>query len=115
MRRLRWTLRLLAAALFALAANTARADRLPSSKTVLPKQFGVRGDITVPYTTNGYSTLGVWQGVAPRIYSSPDVEDREYPDTRRVYNLPFWGGVQSFGDRSNGAVPRLPGPPFPSK
>lgn len=101
-------------ALLALA-GTAAADRVPSRKSEGLRDPGTRGDITVPYTTNGYSTLGVWQGVAPRIYSSPDVEDREYPDTRRVYNLPFWGGVQSFGDRSNGAVPRLPGPPFPSK
>jgi hypothetical protein len=115
MRRLRWSLVLLAAALVALAANPANADRVPSSKTVLPKQPGVRGDITVPYTTNGFSTLGVYQGVGPLIYASPNVEDRKNPDVKPVFNLPFWGGVQSFGDRSEGATPRPPGPPFPSK
>ncbi len=115
MRHLRWSLGLLAVAVAALVVNSANADRVPSSKTVAPKSTGTRTDITVPYLTNTNGNLGVAQGVAPRIYSSPDVEDQKYPDTRRVYNLPFWGGVQSFGGKSEGAVPRLPGPPFPGK
>ncbi len=115
MRRLRWSLGLLAAALVALAANTANADRVPSTKTVLPKQPGARGDITVPYTTNGTTTLGVYQGVSPKIYVAPIVEDPRDPQSKPVFNLPFWGAVQSFGDRNNGATPRPPGPPFPSR
>src|SRR4051794_12425915 len=95
--------------------GVAHADRIPSRKTVMPKSTGTRVDITVPYLTNGFSNLGVYQGVAPAIYSSPNVEDRRDPAIKRVYNLPFWGGVQSFGDRSEGATPRPPGPPFPSK
>ena len=44
--------------------------------------------------------------VAPRIYSSPIVDDPANPQARPVYNLIFYGGRQAFGDRSNGAVPR---------
>jgi hypothetical protein len=115
MRSLRWSLGLLAAALVALTASPAHADRVPSSKTVLPKSTGTRPDITVPYGTNGTSTLGVYQGVAPKIYNSPNVEDKKDPDVKPVFNLPFWGSIQSFGDRNNGATPRPPGGPFPSK
>jgi hypothetical protein len=112
MPKIRWVLGLAGVALFAL---TAYADRIPSSKTVQPKQMGTRGDLTVPYTTNGTTTLGVYQGVSPRVYSAPNVEDQKNPDVKEVYNLPFWGAVQSFGDKANGATPRPPGPPFPSK
>jgi hypothetical protein len=44
--------------------------------------------------------------VAPRIYSSPIVDDPRNPQARPVYNLIFYGGQQAFGDRSNGAAPR---------
>jgi hypothetical protein len=115
MRRLRWSLGLIALAVAALIVNTANADRVPSSKAVGQKSSGSRTDITVPYTTNGITTLGVYQGVAPRIYYSPNVEDTKDPDVKPVYNLQFWGAVQSFGSKANGATPRPPGPPFPSK
>jgi hypothetical protein len=115
MRQLRWSWGLLAVAAAALAVNAAHADRVPTTRTVAPKSSGSRTDITVPYTTNGNSNFGVAQGVSPRIYKSPNVEDSQYPDTKRVYNLPFWGGSLSFGDRSEGATPRPPGPPFPGK
>ncbi len=108
----RWAPGLSALALV-LTASTARADRLPSSRVPSPPPAtGTRPDIFVPYTTNGYSTLGVAQGVAPKIYASPIVDDPKNPGAKPVYNLPFWGGVQSFGDRSNGAAPRPPGPPL---
>jgi hypothetical protein len=94
-----------------LTASAARADRIPSSRVPSPPPAtGTRPDIFVPYTTNGYSTLGTWQLVAPRIYSSPDVFDQVNPQARPVFNLPFYGGVMSFGDLSNGAVNRYPGP-----
>jgi hypothetical protein len=108
----RWALGLSALALVVTAA-AARADRLPSTRVPSPPPAtGTRPDIFVPYTTNGYSTLGVWQFVGPRIYSSPIVDDPKNPGAKPVYNLPFWGGVMDFGDRSNGATPRLPGPPL---
>jgi hypothetical protein len=66
----------------------------------------VRGDITVPYLTNGFTTLGVYQGVAPRIYASPTVYDPKNPQIRPVFNLPFYGATHSFGDLSDGAVSR---------
>lgn len=56
-----------------LTASPAAADRVLSQKAVSMRSPGVRGDITVPYLTNGYSTLGVWQRVSPYIYSAPEV------------------------------------------
>jgi hypothetical protein len=102
---------LLVLGLFVLPANPARADRVPSSKVVVPPSTGTRVDITVPYLTDGYSNLIVNQHVQPRVYSSPVVNDPSNPQARPVYNLPFYGGSQSFGDASNGAVSR-PKPPF---
>ena len=87
-----------------LTTSAVRADRVPSHKTVIPRDPGVRGDITVPYTTNGYTTLGVYQGVAPRIYATPIVEDLKQPQTRPVFNLIFYGATQSFGDGNEGCT-----------
>jgi hypothetical protein len=56
-----------------LTATAASADRVVSMKAPSTRHPGVRGDITVPYTTNGFSTLGVWQRVSPYIYSAPEV------------------------------------------
>jgi hypothetical protein len=91
-----------------LMPGAARADRIPSSKVQITPQPGVRPQIIVPYLTNNgyYSNLGVWQGVAPRIYDSPIQNDPRFPDSLPTYNLPFWGGFQAFGDLSNGATPR---------
>jgi hypothetical protein len=101
---------LLVLGLLPLTANPVRADRVPSSKVVVPPSTGTRVDITVPYTTDGYSTLIVNQRVQPRIYSSPVVDDPSNPQARPVYNLPFYGGSQSYGDKSNGAVSRPKSP-----
>src|SRR6516162_2288416 len=91
-------------------ASAARADRVPSSRVPSPPPAtGTRPDIMVPYTTNGYSTLGAWHMVGPKIYSSPVVDDVRSPGSKPVFNLPFWGGVMDFGDRSNGAMQRPPG------
>ena len=92
--------------LMLLTAAAAQADRVPSHKTVIPRDPGVRGDITVPYLTNSNSALGVYQGVAPRIYATPIVNDPAAPQARPVYNLIFYGGTQSFGDGNEGAVSR---------
>jgi len=94
------------AAVLALAAPPARAERVPSSKVQTEPQHGARPDIRVPYTTNGNQNLGVANGVSPRIYSSPVVDDPVNPNVRPVFNLPFYGGVMSFGGASNGAMPR---------
>src|SRR5581483_3790941 len=84
------------------AIQAAWADRVPSRKVQMQPSTGARTPIAVPYTTNGTSNLGVYQGVSPRIYSSPIVDDKRDPQAKPVYNLPFYGAVQSFGDRSNG-------------
>jgi hypothetical protein len=105
----------LALAVVLLGGVSARADRVPSGKTVLTPSPGARGDITVPYLTNGRSTLGAYS-VAPRIYGSPNVQDTRNPAVKPVFNLIFYGSAQSFGDRSDGATQRPPNmlrPPRP--
>jgi hypothetical protein len=106
MRRWRWAAGLLVLGLLLVPAAAARADRVPSQKTEVPRDPGVRGDITVPYLTDGRSNLMVSGYVAPRVYASPCVNDPKNPGVRPVYNLPFYGGVQAFGSRSEGATPR---------
>jgi hypothetical protein len=97
---------LLVVGLSLLIVQAARADRVPSQKTEAPRTPGTRPDISVPYLTDGNSNLIVNGFVAPKVYSSPIVNDPRNPGARPVYNLPFWGGVQAFGSQSNGAVSR---------
>jgi hypothetical protein len=102
-----------------LLASAARADRVPSSKAYYPTFPGVQPQITVPYVTNGFSTLGVYQGVAPRIFNSPNVADANVTGSAKpVFNLIFYGSGQGYGDASNGAAQRPPNelrPPVPGK
>jgi peptidoglycan hydrolase-like protein with peptidoglycan-binding domain len=91
-----------------LTANGVRADRVPSSRAISEPNPGVRGYAFVPYTTNGFSTLGVYGGVAPRVYASPDVGNPGNVQIKPVYNLPYYGAVRSFGTVSDGATSRPP-------
>jgi hypothetical protein len=100
-----WLAAALALAVSAALADAARAERVPMTRSEGVKSTGSRVDMTVPYLTNGGSAFGAYS-VAPRIYSSPIVDDPANPQARPVYNLPFYGGRQAFGDRSNGAAPR---------
>ena|SRR6516162_78753 len=88
-----------------LGGGVARADRTPMTRTSGQHNSGARVDITVPYTTNGGSAFGGYS-VAPRIYASPSVSGPANAQAKPVYNLPFWGGVQGYGAKSNGATPR---------
>jgi hypothetical protein len=88
-----------------LGTAAARAERVPMTRTSGQRDSGARPDKTVPYLTNGDSGFGAYK-VAPRVYASPTVDDPANPQARPVYNLPFYGSVQGFGDKSNGAVPR---------
>ena len=111
-----WRMGLLVPCLALLLTTVARADRVPSSKASYPTYLGTRPQIAVPYTTNGGSTLGVYQGVGPKIFASPSVDDPKNPGGKPVFNLIFYGSAQSFGDRSNGATQRPPNmlrPPRP--
>ena len=112
MHRWRWVAGPLVLGLMLLTAAAVRADRVPSYKTVVPRDPGVRGDITVPYLTNTGSALGVYQGVAPRIYATSIVNDPTQPQARPVYNLIFYGASQAFGGGNEGAV-SLPKPVVP--
>ena len=91
-----------------VAGALARAERVPSTKTVLPPSTGSRVDITVPFLSNGRSTLGVANGVAPKIVSDPALDETGDRKGRPVFNLPFFGAVQSFNGYSFGSVERPP-------
>ena len=82
------------ASLLALAASTEGA-RVPSSKADRTNNFGARPDITVPYLTNGRSTLGVAQGVSVIIAPSPGLGGEKGDTQRPVFNLIFYGSWKS--------------------
>jgi hypothetical protein len=100
-----WLAVALALAALAALAGPAPAERVTTMRTDGTRSTGTRVDMSVPYLTSGNSTFMRGGAVAPRIYSSPIVDDPANPQARPVYNLPFYGGRQAFGDRSNGAVP----------
>jgi hypothetical protein len=89
------------------------AGRVPSQKVLATRVHGVRVDLRVPYLTNGYSNLGVYHGVAPRIYYAPIIDYPDHPQTKPVYNLPFYGAVRALSGYSDGATMRLPGTIMP--
>lgn len=89
-----------------LLAGPAAAARVPSQKAEATRNPGVRGDITVPYLTNGRSTLGVAGGVAPIIYASPTVSDSRDKGVLPVFNLIYYGSKQSVSASNSGAEPR---------
>src|SRR5262245_24122796 len=101
----RWRLGFLALAVTALVAGQAAADRTPTVRERGQKSTGARTDITVPYLNNGGDTFN-WRFVAPRIYSSPVVDEPHFPVAKPVFNLIFYGSKQNFGDKSNCAGPR---------
>jgi hypothetical protein len=88
-----------------LGNGVARAERTPMTRTPGQYSTGARLDHSVPYLTTGSQAFGAYS-VAPRIYASPTVDDPTNPQVKPVFNLPFYGSVQSFGDASNGAQPR---------
>ncbi len=100
-----WLLALLMMVAWMGVASTASAARVPMTRAQGMRTPGTRGDITVPYLTNGTTAFGAYS-VAPIIYSSPIVDDPANPQARPVFNLIFYGGRQAFGDRSNGAAPK---------
>jgi hypothetical protein len=105
MRQCRWLAGAVLVGLLFLASGTARAERIVTQRTSGQKSSGARDDITVPYMTTGKTAF--MQGYsAPRIYSSPQVDDPNNPQARPVYNLIFYGSKQGFGDKSNGAATR---------
>src|SRR5260221_3281868 len=105
MKQVRWFAGLMLAVAVLLTSGTARAERTPTARTSGQHSTGSRTDITVPYLTTGNSAFMPGY-VQPKIYASPQVDDPVNPQVKPVYNLPFYGAVQGFGDRSDGAVPR---------
>jgi len=101
-------MRLLLASLVALALAGPALARVPSTKTTIERVPGARGDITVPYTTNGFSTLGVANGVGPRIYAVSGLNAQGSPTGKPVFNLPFYGAKIMTGSGLIGAGPVEP-------
>jgi hypothetical protein len=96
----------LALAALLVSAGVADAERVPSARTVTLPSTGARPDFTVPYTTNGRSTLGVYNGVAPAIVSQSGLGNAGDASVRQVYNLPYYGAAQSFNSSFVGAMQR---------
>ena len=101
------------AVLFALgallvSAGLANAGRVASTRVVTYSSTGVRPDVTVPYTTDGRSTLMGPNGVAPRIVSGPGLGTVNDAQVHPVFNLPYYGASQSFDSGSFGATSRQP-------
>jgi hypothetical protein len=94
----------LAVAVTAVLAGPALAGKVPTTRFDGVRYHGTRPDITVPYTTNGNSAFGVANGVAPRIYSAPQVDDKVNPGARPSFNLPYYGAKVGYSGSSNGLV-----------
>jgi len=105
----RWfALAVLAGAAIVLGGpSSAQAARTVSMRVQDQRAKGVRNDITVPYLTSWYTTILPGTYVAPRIYASPNVDSLNYPQAMPVFNLIYYGSRQGFGDRSDGAKPRV--------
>jgi hypothetical protein len=102
----RWALGLAVLGLTLLATGPARADRTPSTRVPTFLNNGARGDITVPYTTDGNSTMMRAGFVAPYYVASPIVNDTANPGSRPVFNVyAFYGASKQFG-ATEGAAPR---------
>ena len=75
----RWAAGPLVLGLLVLTADAARADRVPSQKTVIPTNRGCTATSRCRTSPTATSALGVYQGVAPRVYSSPILDDPTAP------------------------------------
>ena len=100
-----WLTGALVAGMLFLGNGVARAERTPTQRTSGQHSAGARGDHAVPYLTTGTQAF-MGNSVGPRIYASPTVDDPRNPQAKPVYNIIFYGSVQSFGDASNGAQER---------
>lgn len=100
-----WLTGAMVAGLLFLGNGVARAERTSTARTSGQHSTGARADLTVPYLTTGNQAF-MPGSAAPRIYASPTVDDPRNPGAKPVYNLPFYGAVQGYGDASNGAKPR---------
>jgi hypothetical protein len=98
--------RFLAVVVLVALAGTAQANRVPSRKAEGFRTGGARGDITIPYDTNGYSTLGVWNFVGPYIYANPVVSPPRNAGVLPVFNLIYYGSKQGTSATNPGAEPR---------
>jgi hypothetical protein len=114
MNRGRWLGSLAVLAAWLAIASTATADRTPTVRAAGQRTTGTRPDITVPYLNHGLNAFQA-DGVAPRIYSSPAVDNPVNPLPRPIFNLIFYGSNQRFGDKSNGAGERPPNTLRPQK
>ena len=105
-----WATGLAVLGLFLLSVAPVHAERTSGTRTLTNFNNGARGDITVPYTTDGRSTLMVNGYVAPAFNKTPIVDDPKNPGVRPVYNVySFYGATKNYG-ATEGAAPRMYGP-----
>lgn len=100
---------------FVLLSASAEAARVPSSKADRNYNYGARPDITVPYLTNGRSTLGVAPGVSAIISPSPGLGGEKGDTQRPVFNLIFYGSHKSSSPDFIHATQREPNKLRPNK
>ena len=106
---------LTALGLFLALAASADAARVPSSKADRTNNDGARINVTVPYLTNGPSTLGVTQGVSAIISPSPGLGGMKGDTERPVFNLIFYGSQKSSSPDFIHATQRPPNNLRPNK
>lgn len=87
-------------------STSARAERVLSRKTQIVPSSGARVDIFTPHLTNGRSTLGVWNGVAPIIVQHPGLGTENDAQLRPVYNLFYYGAAKAPNSSFMGCIPR---------
>jgi hypothetical protein len=106
----RWVTGLAILSLFLLSAAPARAERTSGARVPTFLNNGARGDITVPYTTDGRSTFMVNGYVAPYYFATPITDDPRNPGARPVFNVySFYGATKHYGS-TEGTAPREYGP-----
>ena len=97
----------LLAGLFFVAAGDLFAARTPTARNPGMYTPGVRADKFVPFLTTGNQTV-FSTTVSPIILTGPRINDQAFPPVAApVYNLPFYGAIQGFGNSFNAVTPRL--------
>ncbi|HEY1860389.1 MAG TPA: hypothetical protein VGG61_08550 [Gemmataceae bacterium] len=98
---------LLLASVFFVVAGQASAARTPTVRNPGVYTPGVRADKFVPFLTTGNQTV-FSTTVSPIILTGPRINDPAFPPVAApIYNLPFYGAIQGFGNSFNAVTPRL--------
>jgi hypothetical protein len=98
---------LLLAGLFFVVVGDAFAARTPTVRNAGMYTPGIRADKFVPFLTTGNQTV-FSTTVSPIILTGPRNNDPAFPPAAApIYNMPFYGAIQGFGNNFNAVTPRL--------